>query len=117
MALRESGRAVKRDFNIDALVDPNLDIGVDGGRALLDFAEAILETDVAELNRARAALADELGPAAVGAAAIIAGNFTKNDRIANGVGIPADPMFLQASEDFRERLGLMKFRSAKNTFG
>ncbi len=115
--LRESGRTIDREFNIDALVKPSQEIGVDGGRVLLDFAEALLETDVAELNRARSALSAELGPAAVAAASIIAGNFTKNDRIANGIGIPSDPMFIKASEDFRERLGLMKFRSAQNTFG
>ena len=115
--LRESGRAVDREFNIEALVNPALEIGVDGGRVLLDFAEALLEVDVLELNRARAALAVELGAAAVAAASIIAGNFTKNDRIANGIGIPSEPGVVKQTADFRERLGLMKFRSAKNTFG
>jgi len=105
------------EFDIEALVNPTLEIGVDGGRVLLGFADALLGPDLAELNRARAALAAELGAAAVAAASIIAGNFTKNDRIANGIGIPSDPMFVEKTADFRERLGLLEYRSAKNTFG
>ena len=98
------------------MVDPSRELGGDGGRELFNFAGALLGTDLNELNLARGELAGTLGPAAVAAASIIAGNFTKNDRIANGIGIPSDPMFIAASEDFRERLGVMNFRSARNTF-
>jgi hypothetical protein len=106
-----------REFDIEALVNPTLEVGVGGGRVLLDFAEALLEVDVPELDRARAALVAELGPAAVAAASIIAGNFTKNDRIANGIGIPSEPEVVKKTADFHDRLGLKKYRSAKNTFG
>ena len=115
MVLRESGRVIQKEFNLEALVRPELDSGVDGGRELLDFSEAVLEVDLDELERAREALAQRLGPAAVSAAAIIAGNFSKNDRIANGIGIPADPMFLKGSADFAQHLGLHEFRSARNS--
>ena len=79
-----------------------------GASVLLDFAEALLEFDMLELNRARAALAAD---------SIIAGNFAKNDRIANGTGISSEPGVVRQTADFRERLGLMKFCSAKDTFG
>ena len=53
---------------------------------------------------------------AVSGAASVAGNFSKNDRIANGLGIPVDPMVLKATEDIRTELGLNDMGSAVNTF-
>ena len=99
-----------------ALVRPELDTGVPHGEKLLAFADAIVGTDRAALDDARAAIADALGDAAVAGAASIAANFTKNDRVANGIGIPVDPMVMKATEDLREELGLNDFKSAENTF-
>jgi hypothetical protein len=93
-----------------------LDTGVPGGELLLAFADAVIGADPAALDSARSALAEELGPAAVSAAAAVAGNFTKNDRIANGLGIPVDAIAMAGHEDLREQLGLNDFRSAVNTF-
>lgn len=76
----------------------------------------MLGPDAAALSSARDALAKVLGPAAVAGAAAIAANFSKNDRIANGLGIPVDPMVLKGTADLREQLGLDQFRSAVNTF-
>ncbi|MFT5181446.1 MAG: hypothetical protein ACI8S3_001330 [Alphaproteobacteria bacterium] len=93
-----------------------MDIGVPGGDLLLAFADAVIGADLAALDNARTALAEGLSPAAVSAAAAVAANFTKNDRIANGLGIPIDPMVLKGTEDLREQLGLNDYRSAVNTF-
>ena len=71
--------------------------------------------DRATLDEARATLAAELGPAAVTAAAAVAANFSKNDRIANGLGIPVDPLVMKATRDMRVAVGLDDFRSAANT--
>lgn len=98
------------------MVRPELDIGVPGGAELLAFSEALVGTDRAVLDKARLAVADAIGPAAVPAAASIAANFSKNDRIANGLGIPVDAMVLKITADIREQLGLDDFRSAVNTF-
>ncbi len=87
-----------------------------GGELLLAFSDAVLGADPAALDSARSALAEELGPAAVSAAAAVAANFTKNDRIANGLGIPIDAIAMAGHEDLREQLGLNDFRSAVNTF-
>jgi hypothetical protein len=38
MFLREGGRATDTDINLDALMNPDLDIGVPGGTELLAFA-------------------------------------------------------------------------------
>ena len=106
---------MNKSFNIEAIIRPNLDVGVEGSAELLAFADAILASDRGVLDTARLALADRLGPAAVAAASIIAANFTKNDRIANALGIPIEPMMLAPTADFREALGINEYRSAVNS--
>lgn len=103
-------------MNPEALVRPEQDIGVPHGDLLLAFAEAIIGTDRAALDTARTALAEALGPEAIAGASAIAGNFTKNDRVANALGIPVDPPVLKGTEDLREQLGLNDYVSAANTF-
>ncbi|MBT5941142.1 MAG: hypothetical protein HOG95_14525 [Rhodospirillaceae bacterium] len=98
------------------MITPDLDIGVPGGKEILVFSGAVIGSDRAALDKARLDLAEAVGPAAVPAAAAIAANFTKNDRIANGCGIPSEPMMLKATKDIRADLGLNDFRSAVNTF-
>ena len=95
---------------------PQLDTGVPGGKLLMAFADAVIGTDRTALDHARIALAEGLGPAAVSAASAIAANFSKNDRIANGIGIPIDDIVLKGTEDLREQLGLNNYRTAINTF-
>ena len=97
-------------------MDRELDINFPGGNELLAFSDAILGPDPAKLDKARNALLEKLGPAAVSAASIIAATFTKNDRVANGTGIPAEPRMMDGSDDIRELLGLKKFKSAINTY-
>lgn len=97
-------------------MDPAQDLGIPGGSALLAFADAVIGPDRHGLDKARAALEQSLGPAAVSAAAIIAATFTKNDRIANGVGLPAEPRMMSGGDDIREMLQLKSFKSAWNTY-
>ncbi len=99
-----------------ALVKPEQDTGVLHGDVLLAFAEAVIGTDRGALDEVRAALADALGDVAVSGAAAVAGNFSKNDRVANAIGIPMDAMVFKNTEDLREELGLNAYRSAENTF-
>ena len=116
MFLRESGRATDLKINLEALITPTIEIGVPGGKEILDFAEALIGNDRSKLDKSRVNLAHSLGLAAVSAATAIAANFTKNDRIANGCGIPSELKMLQASKDIRKDLRLNDFRSAENTF-
>lgn len=99
-----------------ALVHPHLDSGVPSGRVLSDFVDALVGTDIAVLNAAREAVVRELGPAALTGAAAVAANFTKNDRLANGLGIPIDDMMFKTTVELREELGLNAYPSAINTF-
>lgn len=87
-----------------------------GGAELLEFGAAIIGTDRARLDTARDALEARLSRPTVTGASAIAGNFSKNDRIANAIGIPADPSDLKPTSEMRRRLGLNAFRSAVNTF-
>lgn len=103
-------------MNPEALVRPELDTGVPSGDLLLAYAEAIIGTDRAALDAARVALADALSPVAVVGASAVAGNFSKNDRVANGIGIPIDDMVFKGTEELREQLGLNDYKSAANTF-
>ena len=103
-------------LDLKALIDLQLDIKIPGGNELLAFSDAVLGPDLDVLNSARAALEKSLGPAAVSAASIIAATFTKNDRVANGTGIPAEPRMMEGAEEIQTLLGLKKFKSAVNTF-
>ena len=98
------------------MIDPKQDSGVPGGKEILAFADAVVGPDRAALDQARLDVAKALGPAAVPAAAAIAATFTKNDRIANGTGIPSELPMLRNSKDIRAELGLNEFRSAVNAF-
>ena len=104
------------EVNLKGLVDSSQDIGVPGGDELLEFSEALIGSDSKRLNNARFDLEKQLGPDAIPAASAIAANFSKNDRIANGCGIPVDDIMLKATKDIREELNLDSFGSAANTF-
>ena len=103
-------------MNLAALLDPDRDSGVPGGREILAFADAVIGPDRAALDRARRKLAGSLGPAAVAAAAAIAATFTKNDRIANGIGIPSELRMLRNSREIRAELGINDLPTSVNTF-
>ena len=96
-------------------MQPDLDSGVPGGAELLIFSEALIGADRIALDAARTALENVLGAAAIPAASAVAANFSKNDRIANGLGIPHEPVMVKATKDIREQLDLDNFRSAINT--
>ena len=99
-----------------ALLDPDRDSGVPGGKEILAFADAVIGPDRAALDHARQELANAVGRAAVPAAAAIAATFTKNDRIANGIGIPSELRMLRNSKEIRAELGINDFRSSASTF-
>lgn len=83
---------------------------------MLEFAEAVIGPDRARLDAARSALAEQLSRATVTGASATAGNFSKNDRIADAIGIPIDVNDLEPTKAIRAQLGLDNFKSAVNTF-
>ena len=115
MLLRESGETKKMNYNLKAIVDLDLDSGVENGDVLLAFADAISGTDQAELKRTRAVVEERMGGNAVIEAAIVASNFSMLDRIANAVGIPLEDFVVSKTQDFWAELGIDKYPSASYT--
>jgi hypothetical protein len=103
------------EYNLAGLCDPTLELGIEDGGPLVRFVDALLSPGEEALAEARRALVAALGSDAVCAASLVAANFSKNDRIANALGIPLEAQFVRDSEDFREQLGINAFRSARNT--
>jgi hypothetical protein len=83
---------------------------------LISFSNAVIGNNLENLNKIRYELVEKMGQDALVAAASVAGNFSKNDRIANALGIPIEPMMIKATKEVRKRLNLDSFRSAINTF-
>jgi hypothetical protein len=83
---------------------------------LISFSNAVIGNNLENLNKIRCELVEKMGQDALVAAASVAGNFSKNDRIANALGIPIEPMMIKATKEVRKRLNLDSFRSAINTF-
>lgn len=115
MALRGSAKLNEYPVNLQAIVNPALDIGIPDGDVLLGFASAVVGPDAAALGKARAALVDRLGGDALVASSIIAANFSRNDRLADAIGIPLESVFVEQGADFRGELGFDDFRSARNS--
>ena len=88
------------------------DPGVEHGRLILEFAEAVLGGDDAALSRARAELMTALGPRGLVDAAAVVGLFNAIDRVADATGIPLEAEKAAASADFRAALGLDRFAVA-----
>ena len=83
-------------------------VGVPHERELVALAEA-------ELAEARAQALAALGPESFVAAAAVASNFERMDRIADATGIPLDAPLDAISADMRAELGIDAFGSAANT--
>ncbi len=117
MVLRASAEADGVSVDLRGIVDADIDIGIAGAAILVAFADAVIGNDEQRLADAREAVLGELGAAGLLGAASIASNFSRNDRIANAIGIPLEGDFVAQSEDFRAALGINKFPSARNTLG
>jgi hypothetical protein len=113
--LRESGKMSGQTYNLTGAINPSVDSGVENGRELVKFADAITGVSTDALNVARDAVVSEMGSPAVVSASVIAANFSMLDRIANAIGISLDSMMVKPSADIRELLGINKYSSAANT--
>jgi alkylhydroperoxidase family enzyme len=114
--LRVSSQVSGETIDLRAVVGTaDADSGVEHGRLLIAFAEAVQGHDDEALRHSRDALRGVVSPAAfVDTCAVIAA-FNVVDRIADATGIPLDPELSAISGDVREQLGLARFRSSANT--
>ncbi len=111
------GSSPTGEIDLQAAVNASTDNGVPHGALLNTFAEAVLGTDETQLDSARNALVDALGPAALVDAAAVIAAFMQMDRMADATGVPLDDFVVEATNDFREDIGLHAFGSARNTVG
>jgi hypothetical protein len=91
------------------------DAGVEHGKELLAFTEAVMGEDDAALAHERASLRAVLSPGCfVEVVGIIAG-FNVVDRIADATGIPLDSALQAMAGDLRRDLDLGRFASSANS--
>jgi hypothetical protein len=101
------------DYSLDGIVDGKGGSGVGHEAELLAFVDATIGGTPAEIARAREAVAARLGhDAVIDSAAVIAG-FDAITRVADGTGIPLEPPKAEASADWRARLGIDGYWTAK----
>lgn len=79
----------------------------------MDFAEAVLGQDDAQLDRLRMDLQQVLGSDALVDAAGVICNFNAIDRVADATGIPLDKERVGMTADFRAELGIDAFAEGK----
>ncbi len=91
------------------------DSGIPHATLLIEFAEAVLDPDENRIARARKAVAETMGEAALVDAAAVAGNFNAIDRVADSTGIPLEPEKAAMTEDFRSALGINDFGKARSS--
>ncbi len=109
------GSSPTGEIDLQAAVNASTENGVPHGALLNTFAEAVLGTDDAQLDTARNAIVDALGPAALVDAAAVIATFMQMDRMADATGVPLDDFMVEATSDVREDLGVNAFGSARNT--
>ena len=105
MLLRESGRHYGETYSLDGVTGEG-DGGVEHGRVLLDFAEAVVDGTSGKIRKTREALIAALGaPGFVDAAGVVA-SFNAVVRIADATGIPVEDFKLERTEEERAALGI-----------
>ena len=98
------------------MTNPSIDSGVPHGRALLEFATAVVDGDDSNLERTREAIRAEMGDAGVADAAAVASNFERMVRIADSIGIELGDWMESMTEEVRTELGLDRLRNGPEEF-
>lgn len=109
--LRESGNRTGNTFDLSAIVDeqPNAG-GVPSGDTLVDFVNTILQGNADDAPAARKAVRTALGDAAFVDVCATVASFNSVVKIADGCGIPLEPLKETRTTDIRQALGIDKFR-------
>lgn len=106
--LRASAEATSTPLEPRAITAPGLDPLIPAGRELIDLVDAVLAgTDAATQ---RASVRSIVGDDGLVDAAGVVGNFEMMNRIADATGMPVGQGSLQRSTEWRDLLGLDRFR-------
>ena len=88
------------------MIDSTADSGVPYGRTLIEFVEAVLGSDEARLERARAAVLAAVGPAGLVDAAGAVASFNAVVKVADGSGLQVDDSRQETAAKIRAELRL-----------
>lgn len=115
--LRVSAQTNEKHINLQGVIGDadGASVGIEHGRLLMRFAEAVARRDSAALVASRNDLLETAGFDVLVDAAGVAANFQRMVRIADSIGIPVDDMNTELGQSVREELDLTRFRSAGNT--
>jgi hypothetical protein len=107
--LRASSQQNDETVDVSAVMDGNVVSGIEHGRELVAFAEAVVARDTSAITLARDGLVGVAGvPVMVDAAGVIS-NFQRMVRIADATGIGLGS-FEAPTAELRESLGIETFR-------
>jgi hypothetical protein len=115
--LRASSDATGSNYKADAIAEGK-DAGdgnIPHGALLVAFAEAAFGDDETALRNLRSQIRSELGNEQLVDSCGVIANFQRMVRIADGTGIPLDPIMMSISRDLRSELGLDSFSGAGNS--
>lgn len=88
------------------MIDSAAESGVPHGRLLVEFVEAVAGDDETRLDRARLAIFETLGPAALVDAAGAVASFNAVVKVADGVGLEVDESRQDMAAQMRGELKL-----------
>jgi alkylhydroperoxidase family enzyme len=112
--LRASGQATGEAYDLTAIHGDGSDGGgVPAGVELIAFADALLGSDAAALDKARAVLRAVVGDAGLVDAVGVAATFNAIDRIADATGIPLEEAKAAVSAGFRTDLGIDSYAAGR----
>lgn len=111
--LRASGQHDNRDYALHGVMDGASATGVAHGALLVGLVDAALGRDDAALERARTAVRNAMGAAALIDASAVIGGFDGITRIADAIGIPLEPAKAEQTADFFAALQIDRFRASK----
>ena len=108
--LRASIEATEADYTLEGVIGEG-DGGIPDGGLLIEFAEAVIGADDAQLTAVRANLIETLGPEAFVDASGVVATFNAIDRVADSTGTPVDEERIERTAEMRAQLGIDQFPS------
>jgi hypothetical protein len=104
--LRASSKANDEKYDLMLLTGGRGDGNIPHGALLVEFAEAVLDSNEQRLSAIQAEIRAKMGDVALVDAAAIAATFNAIDRVADSTGIRIEDAKAEATADIRAVLGI-----------
>ena len=104
--LRASSKAKGEKYDLTLLTGSSGDGNIPHGALLVEFAEAVLDSNDPHLPTVQTEIRAKMGDAALVDSAAIAATFNAIDRVADATGILIEDAKAEATADFRAALGI-----------